>query len=74
LSVHLSLSVHGVLFGALAWLHCWMAGSQVSMVHGSLSLQLRPMPPHLPPVHLSPVVQALPSLQTVLGCGSIRAT
>jgi hypothetical protein len=65
-SVHLLLSLQGVLSAAGAWLHIWVAGSQVSTVHGSLSLQLRPMPPHLPAVHLSPVVQALPSSQVVL--------
>ncbi len=65
-SVHLLLSLHGVLSAAGAWLHIWVAGLQVSTVHGSLSLQSRPMPPHLPAVHLSPVVHALPSSQGVL--------
>ncbi len=64
--MHLSLSLHGVLFCTLAWLHCCITGSHVSVVHGLLSSQFRPMPPHLPLVHLSPVVQALPSLQIVL--------
>jgi hypothetical protein len=65
-SVHLLLSLHGVASAEGAWLHCWVAGLQVSTVHGSLSLQSRPTPPHLPPVHLSPVVHALPSSQVVL--------
>jgi len=33
----------------------------VSAVHGLLSLQSTPMPAHFPAVHLSPMVQALPS-------------
>jgi hypothetical protein len=66
MSVHLLLSLQGVLSMAGAWLHIIVAGSHVSTVHGSLSLQLTPMPPHLPAVHLSPVVQALPSSQVVL--------
>jgi hypothetical protein len=43
------------------WLHCCVAGLQVSAVQGLLSLQSTPMPAHLPAVHLSPVVHALPS-------------
>src|SRR5262249_17224521 len=34
-------------------------------VHGLLSSQLTPTPAHFPAVHLSPVVQALPSSQGV---------
>jgi hypothetical protein len=65
LSVHLLLSVHGVSSWRFEWAHCWVAGSQVSAVHGLLSSQFTPMPPHLPAVHLSPEVQALPSSQGV---------
>ena len=40
-----------------------VAGTQESFVHGLLSLQLGAGPPaHTPPLHASPVVQALPSL------------
>ncbi len=38
----------------------------MSAVHGLLSSQLTPVPPHFPAVHLSPEVQALPSSQGVL--------
>jgi hypothetical protein len=65
LSVHLLLSVHGVLSCKFEWAHCWFAGLQVSAVHGLLSSQFTPMPPHFPAVHLSPMVQALPSSQGV---------
>jgi len=36
---------------------------QVSVVQGLLSLQVIAEPLQLPPAHLSPLVQALPSLQ-----------
>jgi len=42
-----------------------VAGLQVSVVHTLLSLQMMPVPAHTPAVHTSPLVQALPSLQTV---------
>src|SRR5207245_9819494 len=44
---------------------CWQpcTGLQLSAVHASLSLQLSGAPPvQVPPLHTSPVVQALPSL------------
>jgi hypothetical protein len=40
-----------------------VAGAQVSVVQGLLSLQVIPVPAHTPAVHTSPEVQALPSLQ-----------
>jgi hypothetical protein len=66
LIVHLLVLTHGVLSLALEWLHCWVVALQVSVVHGSLSLQSLPTPTHLPPVHLSPTVQSLRSVQLSL--------
>src|SRR5207253_11399510 len=44
-----------------------IAGSQWSVVHGLPSLQLSAGPPtHVPAVHTSAVVQALPSLQSAM--------
>ena len=71
LSVHLLLSVHGVSSCRLVCAHCWLAGLQVSAVHGLLSSQLTPIPAHFPAVHLSPMVHALPSSQ---GASSTLAT
>jgi hypothetical protein len=65
-SVHLLLSVHGVLFATFEWLHNCVVGSHVSVVQGLLSSQLRPMPPHLPAVQWSPVVHMLPSSHMAL--------
>jgi hypothetical protein len=42
-----------------------VAGLQESLVHGLLSSQLMAVPAHVPPVHWSPDVQALASLQLV---------
>ena len=42
-----------------------VAGAQVSVVHSFWSSQLVGAPPQVPVVHMSPVVQAFPSLQLV---------
>lgn len=55
-------SSHVVLFALLVYLQPSVA-SQESVVQGLLSLQLIAVPAQLPPLHLSLVVQALPSLQ-----------
>ena len=46
------------------WMHP-VLGSQLSAVHATLSLQSVVMPMHVPPLHTSPPVQVLPSLQAV---------
>src|SRR5437016_605505 len=59
--VQASLSSHGELFAVFTQP---VAGSQESVVHTLLSLQLRAGPPtQAPPAQVSAVVQALPSLQ-----------
>ena len=50
-------------------------GSQLSLVHGFLSSQVTGLPTHLPLLHSSPAVQALPSSQVpvVGGCWQLPA-
>jgi hypothetical protein len=63
--VHASLSLQVVPLGAAVCTHP-VVGLHVSTVHGFPSSQLAwPVPPQLPAVQVSPVVQALLSLQLV---------
>src|SRR4029077_6304458 len=56
-------------------LHSWVAGSQESLVQGFWSSQTFPTPTHRPSaLHLSSVVQALPSSQFAFGVGSCLQT
>ena len=63
--LHASPSLHDVPFGSAV---CWQpaTGSQLSVVQGLLSLQLRPPPAaHTPAWHVSAPLHASPSLHEV---------
>ena len=61
--VHELLSLQGKLFTALTQP---LAGLQLSVVQGLLSLQFSATPPHTPPAHTSFWLQALPSSQALI--------
>jgi len=66
LVVHALPSLQLVPFVAVGFEHCPVEGSQVPAEwHWSCALQETAVPPHVPFVHTSPVVQALPSEQLV---------
>ena len=67
---HTSFVVHGLPSSqpvALATAACWQPNtlSQLSVVHGLLSLQSTSVPVQVELMHVSPVVQALPSLHAI---------
>jgi hypothetical protein len=76
--VHLSLLVHASLSlqSTPVCTECWqpILGSQLSLVQGLLSSQLTILPPHLPPLQVSPVVHMLPSLQEYPACEILSPT
>src|SRR5262249_36808416 len=65
--VHLSPSLHGVPSSLAGSLHTPVCASQTpTSWHWSLATHTTAVPPHTPPVHLSPVVHLRLSSQTVL--------
>jgi hypothetical protein len=58
--------VHPVPFGTCVLEHFPVVGSQVpAVVHGPLAVHVTAVPPQAPPVHVSFVVHAFPSLHAV---------